>query len=50
MAAKRKGTFNAQVFLDSAGIAKTIVEYRPAEVIFSKATRVRPSCTSKRGE
>jgi CRP-like cAMP-binding protein len=36
VAAKRKGTFNAQVFLDSAGIAKTIVEYRPAEVIFSQ--------------
>jgi CRP/FNR family transcriptional regulator, cyclic AMP receptor protein len=29
-----KGTFNIRAFLDSTGIARTIVEYRRAEVIF----------------
>ncbi len=29
-------TFNAQAFLDSAGIARKVVEYRRAEVIFSQ--------------
>jgi CRP-like cAMP-binding protein len=33
---KRKGTFNAQAFLDSAGIAKKIVAFRQGEVIFSQ--------------
>ena len=36
MNAKPKDTFNAQAFLDSAGIAKRIVEYRRGEVIFSQ--------------
>jgi CRP/FNR family cyclic AMP-dependent transcriptional regulator len=36
MASKQKRTFNAQAFLDSAGIAKKIVEYRRAEVIFTQ--------------
>src|SRR2546425_3169235 len=36
MKAKQKGTFNAQAFLDSAGIARKIVEYRQAEVIFTQ--------------
>jgi CRP/FNR family transcriptional regulator, cyclic AMP receptor protein len=31
-----KGTFNAQAFLDSAGMARKIVEYRRAEVIFTQ--------------
>ena len=31
-----KGTFNPQAFLDSAGIARKIVEYRQAEVIFTQ--------------
>src|SRR2546425_5596941 len=30
------GSFNAQAFLDSAGIARKIVEYRRAEVIFTQ--------------
>ena len=36
METKPKGTFNAQAFLDSAGIARTIVAYRRAEVIFAQ--------------
>jgi CRP/FNR family transcriptional regulator, cyclic AMP receptor protein len=33
---KRKGTFNAQAFLDSAGGARRIAEFRRGEVIFSQ--------------
>ena len=36
MESKHKGTFNAQTFLDSAGIARKIVEYRRGEVIFTQ--------------
>src|SRR2546425_7205341 len=36
MESKQKGTFNAQAFLDSAGVARTIVEYRRADVIFTQ--------------
>ena len=36
MKSKPKGTFNAQAFLDSTGVAKKIVEYRRTEVIFSQ--------------
>jgi CRP-like cAMP-binding protein len=36
MESKHKGTFNAQTFLDSAGIARKIVEYRGGEVIFTQ--------------
>jgi CRP/FNR family cyclic AMP-dependent transcriptional regulator len=36
MKSKPKGTFNAQAFLDSAGIAKKIVEYRRNAVIFTQ--------------
>jgi CRP/FNR family cyclic AMP-dependent transcriptional regulator len=36
METKQQGTFNAQMFLDSAGVARTIVEYRRAEVIFAQ--------------
>ena len=38
----RKATFNAQAFLVSAGIARKIVEYRHAEVIFTQGD----SCAS----
>jgi hypothetical protein len=48
MESKQKGTFNAQAFLDSAGVARTIVEYRRADVIFTQGILVRESCTSKR--
>jgi CRP-like cAMP-binding protein len=36
MESKQKATFNAQAFLDSAGVARTIVEYQRADVIFSQ--------------
>jgi len=36
MESKQKGTFNAEAFLDSAGVARTIVEYRRADVIFTQ--------------
>ena len=36
MKSKPKGTFNAQAYLDSAGIAKKIVEYRRNDVIFTQ--------------
>jgi CRP-like cAMP-binding protein len=36
MGIKAMHTFNAQAFLDSAGLARKIVEYRRAEVIFSQ--------------
>jgi CRP-like cAMP-binding protein len=39
MKLKPKGAFNANAFLDSAGIAKKIVEYRRADVIFSQGDR-----------
>ena len=38
MESKQKGTFNAQAFLDSAGVARTIVEYRRADVIFTQGS------------
>src|SRR6266849_4402363 len=36
MKSKQKSAFNAQAFLDSAGMAKTIAEYRRGDVIFSQ--------------
>jgi CRP/FNR family cyclic AMP-dependent transcriptional regulator len=36
MKSKQTGTFSAQTFLDSAGIARKIVEYRRTEVIFTQ--------------
>jgi CRP/FNR family cyclic AMP-dependent transcriptional regulator len=36
MESKQKGTFDAQVFLDSAGVARKIVEYRKSETIFTQ--------------
>jgi CRP/FNR family cyclic AMP-dependent transcriptional regulator len=33
---KQKSSFNAQAFLDSAGISRKIVEYRRGEVIFTQ--------------
>ncbi len=36
MESQQKSTFNAQAFLDSAGIARTIVAYRRAEAIFTQ--------------
>jgi CRP-like cAMP-binding protein len=36
MASKQKNAFNVETFLDSAGIARKIVEYRRTEVIFTQ--------------
>src|ERR1700686_5905115 len=36
MESKPKGTFNAQTFLDSGGVARTTVAYRRADVIFTQ--------------
>jgi CRP/FNR family cyclic AMP-dependent transcriptional regulator len=36
MESKPKGAFNAQAFLESAGIARTIAAYRRGEVIFAQ--------------
>lgn len=36
MKSKQNGRFNAQAFLDSAGIARKFVAFRRAEVIFSQ--------------
>jgi CRP-like cAMP-binding protein len=33
---KEKGAFNAQTFLDSAGVARRVVEYRRSEAIFAQ--------------
>ena len=35
-ASKRKRSFNAQAFLESAGVSRKIVEYRRGEVIFTQ--------------
>jgi len=36
MESKQKGTFDAQAFLDSAGVARKIVEYQRSEAIFTQ--------------
>ncbi len=33
---KKKGGFNAQAFLDSAGVARTVRQFKRAEIIFSQ--------------
>ena len=39
MAAKRKPAFNAQAFLDSAGVSKKIVSYAKGDVVFAQGDR-----------
>lgn len=41
MASKRKTVFNAQAFLDSAGLSKQIVAYRKGERVFSQGDRCK---------
>src|SRR2546427_10410897 len=36
MESKQKGTFDVQAFLESAGVARKIVEYRRSETIFAQ--------------
>ena len=58
---KRKGAFNAQAFLDSAGLAKKVLKYRSGSVIFAqgdpcdhflyiRAGNVKLSVVSKAGK
>ena len=49
MKSKPKGTFNAQAFLDSAGIAKKIVEYRRNDAIFTQGDPCEHVLYIKRG-
>jgi CRP/FNR family transcriptional regulator, cyclic AMP receptor protein len=41
MLRKRKPIFNAQTFLDSAGLSRKIVEYRTKETIFAQGDRAK---------
>jgi CRP-like cAMP-binding protein len=41
MESKQERTFNAQAFLDSVGVARTIVEYQPGDVIFTQGDPCR---------
>jgi CRP-like cAMP-binding protein len=41
MTSKRKTVFNAQAFLDSAGLSKQIVAYRKGERVFSQGERCK---------
>jgi hypothetical protein len=48
MKTKKNAIFNAQAFLDSAGVARKIVEYRRGEVMFTQAILANTCCTSRR--
>lgn len=48
-AAKNK-QFNAQAFLDSAGVARKITEYRKAETIFSQGEPCKSVMYVQKGE
>jgi CRP/FNR family cyclic AMP-dependent transcriptional regulator len=43
-------TFNAQTFLDSAGLARTIVEYKPKDTIFSQGDVCKEVMYIQKGE
>jgi len=50
-AKKRKvGTFDAQAFLDSAGLARTIVEYQTKDTIFSQGDLCKEVMYIQKGE
>ena len=49
MESKKEPTFNAQAFLDSAGVARTIVEYQPADVIFGQGDHCKSVLYVQRG-
>jgi CRP/FNR family transcriptional regulator, cyclic AMP receptor protein len=44
------GAFNAQTFLDSAGLARTIVEYKPKDTIFSQGDLCKEVMYIQKGE
>ena len=47
---KKNGAFNAQAFLDSAGLARTIVEYKPKDTIFSQGDICKDVMYIQKGE
>jgi len=47
---KKNGAFNAQTFLDSAGLARTIVEYKPKDTIFSQGDVCKEVMYIQKGE
>jgi CRP/FNR family transcriptional regulator, cyclic AMP receptor protein len=47
---KKNGAFNAQAFLDSAGLARTIVEYKPKDTIFSQGDVCKEVMYVQKGE
>ena len=49
MESKQERTFNAQAFLDSAGVARTIVEYQAADVIFRQGDPCKSVLYIQRG-
>ncbi len=49
MESKKEPTFDTQAFLDSAGVARTIVEYRPADVIFRQGEPCKSVMYIQRG-
>jgi len=50
MESAHTGAFNVQAFLDSGGIARTIVEYRRAEVIFTQGDACESVLYIQKGE
>jgi CRP/FNR family cyclic AMP-dependent transcriptional regulator len=48
--AAKNGEFNAQAFLDSAGLSRKITEYRKAEIIFSQGDACKSVMYIQRGE
>ena len=47
---RKNRTFNAQAFLDSAGLARTIVEYKPKDTIFSQGDVCKDVMYIQKGE
>jgi CRP/FNR family transcriptional regulator, cyclic AMP receptor protein len=47
---RKTGAFNAQTFLDSAGLARTIVEYKPKDTIFSQGDICKEVMYIQKGE
>ena len=47
---KTNGAFNAETFLDSAGLARTIAEYKPKDTIFSQGDICKEVMYIQKGE
>jgi hypothetical protein len=46
---KKKRAFDAQVFLESVGASRKVIEFRENQAIFSQVMLQRVSCMSKKG-